>query len=46
MYLVQNSSAIVCDGNVTIRGDEDLVETARAERGADDTGDRLCGKDV
>ena len=46
MYLGQDSSAIVCDGDVAIRGDEDLVETARAERGTDNTSDGLCGENV
>jgi hypothetical protein len=46
MYLGQDGSAIVCDGDVAIGGDEDLVETARTERGADDAGDGLCGENV
>ena len=45
-YLGQDSSAVVCDGDVAIRGNEDLVETARAEGGADNAGDGLCGENV
>jgi hypothetical protein len=46
VYLGQDGSAVVCDGDVAIGRDEDLVETARTERGADDAGDGLCGEDV
>jgi hypothetical protein len=46
VYLGQNGSAIVGDSDVAVRGDEDLVETARTERSADDTCDGLCGENV
>ena len=30
LHLAQNSRAIVCDCDIAVRGDEDLVKTARA----------------
>jgi hypothetical protein len=45
-HLGHDGGAIVGDGDVAIRGDEDLVETSRAEGGLDDGGDGAGGEDV
>jgi len=45
-HLLQNSSAIVCYGDVAVWRNEDLVEAAGAEGGLDDVRNCAGGKDV
>lgn len=46
LHLTEDRSAVVGDGDVSIRADQDLVEPAGAEGGLDDAGDSSCGEDV
>jgi hypothetical protein len=46
LHLAEDGRAIVCDGDVAVGGDENLVETSRAEGRADDVCDGPRGEDV
>lgn len=46
LHLAHDGGAIVGDGDVAVGGDEDLVEAAGTEGGADDGGDGAGGEDV
>jgi hypothetical protein len=46
LHLLKNGSAIVCDCDIAVGGDEDLVETAGAQRALDEVRDGSCGEDM
>lgn len=46
LHLAQDGGTIVRDGDVSVGGDEDLIQTTGAQRGADDLSDRLCSLDM
>lgn len=45
-HLLQDGGTVVCDCDVSIGGDEDLVEATGSKGALDDVCDRSCGENV